>query len=86
MTWAPWSPQPWRLLAEAQYVRGDLAASRRNLATALRKDPRDWQLWLDLAAASNGAARGRALAHALALNPRSPEIADFRATEMGGRR
>lgn len=80
MRWAPWSPQPWRLLAEAQYERGDLAASRRNLATALRKDPRDWQLWLDLAAASDGAARTHALGRALALNARSPEIAQFRAS------
>jgi hypothetical protein len=89
MAWAPWSPQPWRLLAEAQYDRGDLGASRRNLATALRKDSGDWQLWLDLAAATDGAARTRALGRALALNPRSPEIAQFRAslsTDDGERR
>ena len=80
MTWVPWSPEPWRLLAEAQYDRGDLGSSRRNLATALRKDPRDWQLWLDLAAASDGAARTHALGRAGALNPRSPELAEFRAS------
>jgi hypothetical protein len=38
----------------------------------------DWAGWFDLALATNGAERSRAIARAKRLNPLSPEIAVFR--------
>jgi tetratricopeptide (TPR) repeat protein len=74
--WAPWSAEPWQKLGEAQLRAGDFAAARQSFREALAKDPDDWFLWFDLAGASSGAARRAALAHALRLNPLSPEIAE----------
>ena len=70
----PWSADPWRVLGEAQLQAGDRAAARRSLQSGLAKSPRDWQLWLDLALASDGKARAAAARRALALNPLSTEI------------
>ena len=70
----PWSADPWRALGEAQLQGGDRPAARRSLRTALGKNGRDWQLWLDLALASEGRARAAAARRALALNPLSTEI------------
>ena len=72
--WAPWSSQPWRLLGEAQLGEAKIAAARRSFRTAVAKDPRDWELWIDLAISSTGAEQRRALATAVALNPRDPGI------------
>jgi hypothetical protein len=77
-TWAPWSSEPWQLLGEAQLGAGDLAAARRSFEKAIDKEPDDWALWFDLAQASTGAERERALAEASRLNPLSPELAAFR--------
>ena len=44
----------------------------------IAKDERDWELWLDLARASEGPALERALAEATRLNPLSPEVAQLR--------
>jgi len=71
----PWSSEPWRVLGEAQLQQGKLAAARQSLRTGLEKSPRDWRLWLDLALASGPTARPAAARRALALNPRSTEIA-----------
>ena len=49
----------------------------RDLRTAIRKDPQNWDRWFDLALATTGAEQRRALERALALNPHSPEIAEF---------
>jgi hypothetical protein len=76
---APWSSEPWRKLAEAQVGGGDLAAARASFRTAISKDRRDWTLWFELARASRGAERRRALAEASLLNPRSAEIAGLPA-------
>jgi hypothetical protein len=78
---APWSSEPWRKLGEAQTLAGDLAAARASYRKAITKDPRDWSLWYELAGASGGAARERALAEASRLNPLSPEIADVRKAQ-----
>jgi hypothetical protein len=85
-TWAPWSPEPWRELGEAQLARGRLADARASFREALAKDDGDWSLWFDLARASTGRTQQEALARAAALNPRSPEIAQLRHElgELGG--
>ncbi|MDQ3778297.1 MAG: hypothetical protein M3310_05460, partial [Actinomycetota bacterium] len=75
----PWSGEPWRVLGEAQLARGSLDAARRSFVRGLDRDARNWELWLDLALASNGAARERALARVEALNPLSPELAEVRS-------
>jgi hypothetical protein len=79
--WAPWSSQPWRRLGEAQLASGELAPARDSFRKAIAKEPTDWQLWFHLAEASTGAARRTALAEASRLNPRSPELAEFRQDE-----
>jgi O-antigen ligase/Flp pilus assembly protein TadD len=76
--WAPWSSEPWQRLGDAQLADGDVAAARRSYAKAIAKEPSNWQLWFDLAQASTGSPRRRALAEAFRLNPRSPELAAFR--------
>jgi O-antigen ligase len=76
--WAPWSSEPSQRLGEAQLARGELAAARQSFRKAIAKEPSDWELWFDLAQASSGSARLRALAEGLRLNPRSPELLAFR--------
>jgi O-Antigen ligase/Tetratricopeptide repeat len=75
--WMPWSDEPWQVRGEAELQLEDDAAARRSLRRALELDPESWSTWLDLAVASRGAARARALAEAKRLNPLSPEIAEF---------
>jgi len=77
-TWAPWSPEPWQKIGEAQLARGELAAAQASFRKAIAKDERDWELWFDLARASEGPALQRALAEATRLNPLSPEVAQLR--------
>ena len=78
-TWLPWSSDPWRLLGEAQFGANDLAAARASFRKAITQDRREWTLWYELALASQGNARRRALAEARRLNPQSPEIANLRS-------
>jgi len=73
--WAPWSSQPWQSLGEAQLAAGDVGGAQRSLRHAIRLDRTDWSAWYDLAEASRGPARERALAEAARLNPLSPEVA-----------
>lgn len=80
--WAPWSSRPLQALGEAELAVGDLAAARASFRRAASRSPRDWAIWVDLARASDGAARTRALARAARLNPLAPEIALFRS-ELG---
>jgi hypothetical protein len=75
--WAPWSADGWRRRAQAELAQNRLAAARRDLRTAIVKDPWNWDRWFDLALATTGATQRHALERALALNPRSPEIAEF---------
>ncbi|HZR94849.1 MAG TPA: O-antigen ligase family protein [Gaiellaceae bacterium] len=76
--WLPWSAEPWRLLGEAELAQGRRAPARAALEKGLAKEPKSWQLWFDLAAASRGREAKAALAQASRLNPKSPEIATFR--------
>jgi O-antigen ligase len=80
--WAPWSSEPWQRLGEAQLAAGEFAAARASFRKAIAKEPADWELWFRLAEAAGGREQRRALAEALRLNPRSPELADFR-DELG---
>jgi hypothetical protein len=75
--WAPWSSEGWRLLGESELQQARFAAARVSFQKAIAKNPRDWNLWLDLALASGGEAKRRAALEALRLNPRSPEIAQI---------
>jgi O-antigen ligase len=74
MSFVPWSAEPWRRLGEAQALSGDLAAARISFRRAIEKDRRDWTLWYELALASRGVERQRALAQASRLNPRDTRL------------
>jgi hypothetical protein len=43
---------------------------------AISKDPENWLLWYDLAAASDGRRAAQALERARELNPRSKDVAE----------
>jgi O-antigen ligase len=75
----PWSSEPWRLLGEARLARGEVAGARAAFLEGLERDDGDWELWLDLALASDGAERERALQQARELNPRDPAPAELAA-------
>jgi O-Antigen ligase/Tetratricopeptide repeat len=77
--WAPWSSEPWQRLGEAHLGQGAFAEAERDFREALEREPGDFELWLDLARATDGPERTAALARAEALNPLSPEIEEFRA-------
>ena len=72
--WLPWSPEPWRLLGEAQLQAGRVGEARTTFRHGLREDDRDWELWLDLALATQGPERRAALNQVTALNPLSTEL------------
>jgi O-antigen ligase len=75
--WAPWSADGWRRLGQAEVGSNHLPAADRDLRRAIRIDPQNWDRWFDLALATTGAEQRHALDRALALNPHSPEIAEF---------
>jgi len=75
--WEPWSADGWRRLGQAELGLRQLGAARGDLRTSIRKDPQNWDRWFDLALATSGTERRRAIESALALNPHSPEIAEF---------
>jgi hypothetical protein len=70
----PWSPEPWLVKGEAQLLAGDAQGAARSFHKAVDLDPGDWRGWHDLAVASTGRGRARALRRALVLYPRSSEI------------
>jgi hypothetical protein len=72
--WEPWSADARVELGLALLGEGRTAAARSAFQAAIARDPRSWQAWLDLARASSGGARQRALAHAQQLNPREPQV------------
>jgi len=78
--WEPWSPEPWRLLGEAQLQAGRVEQARTSFVHGIRKDGRDWELWLDLALVSRGRERQRALSRVATLNPLSTELRDLRGS------
>lgn len=67
----PWSPAPWDALGRTQLAAGLVTDARRSLRKAISLDRGDWQLWYDLAAATDGRAHTRALQRAAALYPRA---------------
>ena len=73
----PWSPEPWRLLGEAQLAQGALAPARSSFRKGLAEDPDEWELWLDLGLASEGGERRQAFEQAARLNPLSPELEEL---------
>ncbi|MGH3072505.1 MAG: O-antigen ligase family protein [Gaiellaceae bacterium] len=75
--WAPWSYEPWQLRGEAEFDLEDDAAARASFERALELDRESWSTWYDLAVASTGAERERALERAKALNPLSPEVEEL---------
>jgi hypothetical protein len=74
--WAPWSAEPWRLRGEAELAVREPVAARRDLRVAIAKDPENWLLWYDLAAASDGRRAAQALERARELNPHSKDVAE----------
>jgi hypothetical protein len=70
----PWSAAPHVLLGEVALGQGALPEARVQLRKALTLDDGDWQTWLDLALASRGASRSRALERASELYPSNPQI------------
>ncbi len=81
-TWQPWSSEALRVAGEAQLALGRRAEARSTFSRAIGRDPQNWELWFDLAVASDGRARTRAARRAERLNPRSPQIAGARV-ELG---
>ena len=75
--WAPWSADGWRRQGQAELGAGNSLSAVRDLRKAIRKDPQNWDRWFDLALATRGVEQHRALERALALNPHSPEVAEF---------
>ena len=69
IAWAPWSEEPWQLRGEAELLLDDDAAARRSFERSLELNPENWTAWLNLAAVTHGAVRGRALDRVDALNP-----------------
>jgi hypothetical protein len=76
----PWSSEPWQALGEAELAAGRLTDGRADLRRALDHDRRNWQLWLDLARASDGRARVAAMNRVSRLDPLSPELAAYVAS------
>lgn len=71
----PWSGRPWLARGEAEFAAGDPLAAAESFRRSIEIDERDWRAWLDLAIATEGPQRARALARARRLYPRSTEIA-----------
>ena len=68
----PWSAEPRRVLGEAQLERGELEAARASFREGLSRDDGDWELWIDLALASDGDARRAAFDRASVSIPATP--------------
>jgi len=69
LRWAPWSGEPWGVLADAALAGGDEELARTRFARGLHRDRHSWLLWKGLARARHGAARREAARRAAALNP-----------------
>ena len=72
-----WSGEPWRLLGEAELARGRVNRAHEAFRRGIRRDTADWELWLDLGLATEGADRLRAWERAESLNPLSPELKEL---------
>ena len=76
--WTPWSSEALERRADAALQDGSLAKARALYRKAIAKDDGNWELWLGLALASNGAEHRAAVDRAAALNPLSPEVQQLR--------
>jgi hypothetical protein len=74
VAWEPWSADARIALGAALLGEGRNAEARTAFRAAIARDSRSWVAWYDLARASTGTARQRALAHARRLDPREPQI------------
>jgi O-Antigen ligase/Tetratricopeptide repeat len=68
--WAPWSSDAPDLLGQAELQQGRTAAAAASFRRAISKDPKNWQLWLDLYSATSGAESRQAFRRTYQLNPR----------------
>ena len=71
-TWAPWSSEPWKQLAEVQRRLGDLRGTRASLRKAIELEPQDYAAWLALGNVSTGREQRRAFSKARRLYPNNP--------------
>lgn len=84
---APWSSAPWERLGNAQLGLRQRGQALASFQTAVKNNPGDWHLWIDVARASTGYTRRFALAKAQQLNPRDPTIIQTaRQLILGGTR
>ena len=70
-SWQPWSEDPWLALGETQLAVGDASGARTSFRKATALDDGNWRAWYDLARASTGAARRRAVGRAAQLYPKA---------------
>ena len=68
--WAPWSSDALDLLGQAQLHRRQTGAAAASFRRALAKDPKRWDIWLDLYAATSGREAAHAFRRAYQLNPK----------------
>jgi hypothetical protein len=69
--WMPWSPKPLLALGTAQLGGGLRDDARKTFEQAASTDSNDWAVWADVAEASSGSERDRALQRVVDLFPRS---------------
>jgi tetratricopeptide (TPR) repeat protein len=67
--WAPWSAQALTTLASAQSKLGQKRQAVADVRAALRKEPKDSDLWYQLYLLAQGAEANRAFATSVRLNP-----------------
>jgi hypothetical protein len=72
----PWDTAPLLRLSVTELGRGDSAAARRAIRSAIDRDPGDPRLWLVLADFSTGAERERALERVEELDPLGAPASD----------
>jgi len=73
-TFAPWSSEPLASLGLAQVGLGQRTQAADTFRAAIRKDPQNYLLWLDLARVTSGSTRAAALAIAVKLNGRDSAV------------
>ena len=75
----PWASSPYLQLALVEEQSGDLSQARHWIAEAIKRDGRNWRLWLVSARLERetglAVQPARSLERAAALNPRSPLFA-----------
>jgi O-antigen ligase len=78
--WEPWSAQALEDLGDARLLRGERTSGLTTLDEAAAKDPQNWRIWFDIAAATSGVRHREALARAKALNPHGLEIMEVESS------